>query len=239
MKESLPNPETLAMPGVRWGRPDVLFTPAYWRFQLQLCPELQQVGAHRLGQSFREEVVACLLGGHGIPAEVGLAAFSAIRCSGLLAPDRNPTQDAIHAILARSLPLPSGRCVHYRFARRKSAFVSSFLCSREPVPNDQSHTVVRQWLVKFNGIGLKTASWVIRNWFDSDDVAILDVHIYRAGLMAGVFHEGQSLSRRYLELEQRFLEFCRAINARPSALDALIWRQMRRAAKLPSSCNPL
>lgn len=226
------DPESLAMPGVRWGRPDVLFTPAYWQSQLQWCPSLQRAGAHRLGESFREEVVACLLGGHGIPAEIGLAAFAAIRSSGLLSPDRRPTEEDIYSVLGQPLPLTSGKRVRYRFAKQKSGYVAIFLASREQAPSDDSHATLRNWLVNFDGIGLKTASWAIRNWFDSDHVAILDIHIHRAGLLAGVFNASHSLSRSYLEMERRFLDFCGAINARPSALDALIWWQMRRAGNL-------
>ncbi len=231
-KNTQPDPESLAMPGVRWGRPDVLFTPAYWRCQLEWFPDLQRAGAHRLGGSFREEVVACLLGGHGIPAEIGLAAFSAIRRSGLLVPDRHPTEDDVLSVIAQPLLLPSGKRVRYRFAKQKSGYVASFLSSRKEMPSEDSHSTLRNWLVSFDGIGLKTASWVIRNWFDSDHVAILDVHIHRAGLLAGVFNARHSLSRSYLEMEGRFLDFCSAINARPSALDALIWWQMRRAGNL-------
>ena len=68
-------PEVCVVPGVPWGRPDVLFTAAYWLTQYWMREDDFPNRCHRLGQTFQEEVVACLLGGHGIPAEVGLAAI--------------------------------------------------------------------------------------------------------------------------------------------------------------------
>ncbi|MDZ3993341.1 hypothetical protein PspTeo4_24872 [Pseudomonas sp. Teo4] len=44
-----------------------------------------------------------------------------------------------------------------------------------------SGRALRDWLLELPGIGYKTASWVARNWLDADDVAILDIHILRAG----------------------------------------------------------
>jgi thermostable 8-oxoguanine DNA glycosylase len=86
--------------------------------------------------------------------------------------------------------------------------------------------------MSFRGIGPKTASWIVRNWYDSDDVAILDVHIVRAGQIAGVFPRTAALPRDYYVLEDLFLRFARAIEVRPSALDAKMWSQMRQAGKL-------
>src|SRR5262245_36718563 len=78
----LPNPNETVLPGVRWGRVDALYTPAYWFGQLWLASEQPTSLGYRLGRSLIEEVVACLLGGHGIPAEVGIAAFHRLRDAG-------------------------------------------------------------------------------------------------------------------------------------------------------------
>jgi hypothetical protein len=78
-----PPPGSFVMAGVPWGRPDVLFTPAYWAMQVKLDAPLKQ-GGHRLGGSLKEETVACLAGGHGTPAEVGLAAFRELLAAGVI-----------------------------------------------------------------------------------------------------------------------------------------------------------
>lgn len=224
------SPDHEILPGVEWGRSDVLFTPAYWQLQANLFETDPRTQSHRLAPTLREECVACLLGGHGIPAEVGLAAFSALTHSGLFECS-HVSHDNVYNVLSSPLLLPSGRRVRYRFAREKSRCVSELLNSFE-VPPDSSHVAIRDSLTRFRGIGLKTASWVVRNWYDSDDVAILDIHIHRAGLIAGFFRPHLTISKHYFQLERSFLEFAAAINVRPSTLDAVIWHQMKRAGML-------
>src|SRR3954470_17393644 len=80
----LPAPDDEALQGVSWGRFDVLFTPAFWAGRAWLSNLDGEQRTHRLGRTLREEIAACLLGGFGIPAEIGLAAFSRLRDRGLL-----------------------------------------------------------------------------------------------------------------------------------------------------------
>ena len=92
-----------------------------------------------------------------------------------------------------------------------------------------SGRALRDWLLELPGIGYKTASWIARNWLDADDVAILDIHILRAGALAGFFSSGLTVERHYLQLEAEFLALSKAIDVRPSRLDALMWYQMMSA----------
>jgi thermostable 8-oxoguanine DNA glycosylase len=219
------------MPNLRWGRSDVLFTPAYWAFQLRLHPELGRHGGHRLGESLKEEAAACLLGGHGIPAHIGLAAFFAVREAGLLHRSCLSADD-IHDVLSRPLDVGGQRQVRYRFARQKSIYLAGLL-NGFPAPQCETDArLIRDWLLGFDGVGPKTASWIVRNWFDSDQVAIIDIHVHRAGVLTGFFRPEQVVARDYTEMESQFLEFSTAIGARSSALDALIWSQMRQASTL-------
>ena len=94
---------------------------------------------------------------------------------------------------------------------------------------------MRSWLVGLPGIGPKTASWIVRNWCDSDEVAILDIHIYRAGRLTGFFSVLDRISRNYVQMEQKFLEFAWGIGVRPSHLDAVIWRRMKEMGRFPIS----
>ena len=68
----------------------------------------------------------------------------------------------------------------------------------------------------------------MRNWLDSDAVAILDIHVVRAGRFCRLFNEQDRVERSYRPMERRFLEFARALGVRASLLDILIWDQMRR-----------
>ncbi|MGY3221470.1 thermostable 8-oxoguanine DNA glycosylase [Bradyrhizobium sp. USDA 4512] len=85
--------------------------------------------------------------------------------------------------------------------------------------------------MKIPGVGPKTASWITRNWLGSDEVAILDIHIIRAGVLIGLFGRQQSVPRDYDVMEARFLAFAAALNVRPSLLDAVMWREMRKLGR--------
>lgn len=215
------------MPGVAWGRPDILFTPAFWKDQVALYEATFQPLRHRLSDTLKSECVACLLGGHGIPAEVGLAAFDALKRSRLLC-GHTVSHLEILGVLERPIQLSSGRSVRYRFAAQKSRYVAEFINTfRDPMTSD--HVEIRDYLTTHRGIGLKTASWIVRNWFDSNEVAILDIHIIRAGLIAGFFEQHQDVAKDYIPMEKAFLHFARRIGVLPSSLDAVIWQQMRAA----------
>jgi N-glycosylase/DNA lyase len=67
---------------------------------------------------------------------------------------------------------------------------------------------------------------------DSDNVAILDVHIYRAGLLAGLFSPRHTVVRDYQVLEERLVRFAKALNVRLALLDALMWTEMRQMGTL-------
>jgi thermostable 8-oxoguanine DNA glycosylase len=98
-------------------------------------------------------------------------------------------------------------------------------------PRDStSATALRDDLMTFVGIGPKTASWIVRNHLDSDEVAIIDVHVLRACREMNLFPEDISLPRDYVTLERKFLNFAEAINVRSSLLDAVMWTETRASA---------
>jgi len=213
-----------ALPGVRWGAVDAFPTPAYWAYQVLARRVSGQAIQYRLGQSLAEEVAACLLGGHGMPAEMGVAAFGRLRAAGLL--EGTPDEDCLYQELAKPMEI-NGRSCRYRFAKQKARYLASALASlAQGEPPTGSGRLLRDWLMELPGIGPKTASWVSRNWLDADDVAILDIHILRAGAVAGFFERGLTVERDYLKLEQQFLQFSHAIGVRASELDAVIWLEM-------------
>lgn len=224
IKVDLPPPEAEALPGVPWGAVEAFPTPAYWTYQVIARRICGTPIRYRLGSTLAEEVAACLLGGHGIPAAIGVAAFHKLRSRGIL--QGAPTEDELVGLLSEPLDI-DGRQVRYRFARQKARYLSAALArlSAEEPPLT-SGRALRDWLTQLPGVGFKTASWVARNWLDADDVAILDIHILRAGALAHFFDEALSVERNYLELEDRFLRFSNAIGVRPSELDAVMWHEM-------------
>src|ERR1700690_3147148 len=109
-KFELPDPNEQIMPGVYWGRFDQLFTPAYWSVQAWYDTCEQTYSNCRIGNTIIEEIVACTLGGYGIPAEVGLAAFYQIRDGGLIS-NPPPSENDILKVLSEPLKV-CGRKVH-------------------------------------------------------------------------------------------------------------------------------
>lgn len=226
----IPEPEAEVCPGVSWGSYDALFTPAFWKALWWLEQEHGYNRSCRLGQNLSEEISACLLGGYGIPAQVGLAAFYRVRDCGLLL--TTPSANDLYEVLSQPLKV-GDKMIRYRFARQKSRYLSSALdrLSRTTPPEDA--VKFRSWLLEFDGIGYKTASWITRNWLDSDRVAIIDIHIQRAGILMSLYHPKHAPAKDYIEMEDKFLDFANKIEVRASRLDALIWSEMKTAGRMP------
>lgn len=226
----LPKPDDQFMPGVFWGCYSQLYTPAYWKAQYLLHNvENQFVLDYKMGNDILEEVVACLLGGFGLKAEMGLAAFNRMRERRLIRFGTH--QSAILSCLQEKFEI-NGKFMHYRFPNQKAKFISEFLNRTDlnniPLTDDIE---LRNWLLTINGIGPKTASWITRNFLDSENVAIIDVHIFRACLKMGLYSQNFDIQKDYLILEQIFLNFCLKLDVQPSKMDALIWLQMKDASR--------
>lgn len=211
--------------GVKWGSVCAFPSPAYWKYQV-LARRIQasQI-CYRLGRTLAEEVGACLLGGHGIPATVGLAAYEHLKYRGAFS---GGAPDEIDLLAWLGEPIKHGeKTIRYRFAKQKAKYLSAALSKleREPAPI-KSGKELRDWLLDVPGIGYKTASWIARNWLDADDVAILDIHVLRAGLLGGFFKNGLTVEHHYLKIEEQFIALSHGLGIRASELDAVIWHEM-------------
>lgn len=194
-------------------------------------------GEFRLGSNVMEELAVCILGGYGMPAAVGLAAFAAVRDADLL----HHTTDAHEIEGVLRTPLRVGdRSIRYRFPRQRAQRLAAALAhlQEHPLPTDAREA--RDALAHAPGVGPKTASWVVRNQFDSDEVAILDIHLCRAGEAAGVFDREWKLARDYARFESFFLAWANHAKVRPSVLDACIWDELADlgSTELPSRHAP-
>lgn len=221
----LPKADEEVIPGVHWGAIEAFPTPAYWAYQVHANRLIGNHINYKLGETLKEEVGACLLGGHGIPANVGLAAFQHVKKHGAFS-DRPPAQETLLEWLKEPIEI-EGRFVRYRFAKQKSRYLHEALkkLSKEQAPVG-SGKELRDWLLDIPGIGYKTASWVARNWLGADDVAILDIHILRAGLLGNFFESDLTVERHYLKLEEQFIRFSEGLGVKASELDALMWLEM-------------
>ncbi|WP_395021979.1 hypothetical protein [Dongia sp.] len=220
-------PDDEVVPGVPFGCPQYVPTPAFW-VALAETEDLDEYSFTTPPEtSLAEEIAFCILGGYGVKMEVNCAVWRELRDAGVFSSARNQSPRNIELLLRRPITV-NGRRMRYRFPRQRACRLSSALKAirgetlplNEPLP-------LRAALMKLPGIGPKTASWIVRNWTGSNEVAILDVHIVRAGQIMGLFPPHVRLPIDYQALEFRFLDFARAIQVPASLLDALIWREMR------------
>lgn len=222
----LPAPDEEVLHGIPWGRADTLDTPAYWA--LRCKSELSALeGFTDKSASLLEEIGFCLLGGFGITAELNTAAFCRLRSAGVF--DRSTPSDeaAIKELLIEPLQI-EGRVRRYRFPNQRSRRIAAMRQAIDRMDLDSlSENHLRLILRNIEGIGPKTAAWIIRNHFDSDAVAILDVHVIRACSRFKLFPERVVLPRDYDFLQERFLRLARALEVRPAVLDAVMWTEMR------------
>lgn len=227
----LPDSREEVMPGVVWGSFEQFFTPAYWVSQLWMLSDEPSVLSYKLGMTLKEETAACLLGGHGITAEMCLAAYDALRNRGLLS-KTDVRKEEIAFVLQEKISF-GNRSFRYRFPNKKAEFLAPALNAlSHETPPIQDHKSFRNWFLRFTGVGLKTASWITRNWLNSASVAILDIHVVRSGRLCGFFRRNHDPARHYCEMEDIFLDFAHRIRADAAKLDVLMWQQMRNASSM-------
>ena len=214
------------MPGVRWGSPSNPFSPAYWAARCAwpsgLIPQFVVCDG-----SLAEEIGFCLLGGYGIRYEMNLLAFRRLRSEGAFDLSRSCAEAHVLELLLAPFNF-AGRAVRYRFPRQRARRIIKMRSALE-VRNFMSlpPLALRDALQSLDGVGPKTASWVVRNLLGSDDIAILDVHIIRVCQSIGLFPTCVKLPGDYPTLEEFFLLFARKIGVRPSVLDAVMWAEAR------------
>jgi N-glycosylase/DNA lyase len=213
-----------------WGLSHELGSAAFWTDQARRRVQSDERFDFRLGATLAEEVVACLLGGYGIQSAVGLAAFAAVRETVDLS--SSVEANTIEQVLREPLVV-KGRPsqVRYRFPRQRANRIAAaldFLGSGDPPTEPHA---LRDWLRGLPGIGPKTASWIVRNFTGSSDVAIIDIHIHRAGVGIGCFLPHWALPRDYEKFERAFLLLAAYGGVPAAVLDAFMWYELQGLGK--------
>lgn len=222
-------PDAEVVPGVKWGRPEWVPSAAYWAVMSEIADESDDYVCTDV--TLKEQVGFCLLGGFGITAEMNHAIFDRLHTQGIFDHGYLPEAEEIERLLRDPVQV-DGRPRRYRFPHQRAVRIASAMrVTEENPPSTKQPKQFRDDLMKIPGIGPKTASWITRNWLGSDEVAILDIHIIRAGILIGLFDRRQKVPRDYSAMEERFLSFARALNVRPSLLDAVMWREMRKLGR--------
>ena len=223
----IPESNQRVLPGISWGLVNQPFTPAYWKFACMVNNPNQNTDKCRIGSTLEEEVVACILGGHGVKGELGVSAFEHLKRSGIFSAPCSAT--TLEELLRKPLNI-YGKSLKYRFPRQKAKYLANALRALPSLDlAGASGASLRNALTKIDGIGLKTASWIARNWTGANDVAILDIHVHRAGVLIGIFSSDDDIHKNYLSMENKYLALSNALRVPAGVLDHQIWRDMRSA----------
>lgn len=214
---------------VEWRDPSWLGSAAFWVEETRNSPSPRTL---RVGGSLVEEVALCLLGGYGVNEAMCTSAFWAVRDAALLDTSNPPSAADVEHVLRTPMQVEGyARPVRYRFPAQRAERVASAVAALAQTRVDPSHLAprdLRAFLTTLKGVGPKTASWVVRNITRSDDIAIIDVHIRRAGVAAGVFDPMWVLPRDYLRFEEAFCAWARAGAVPTADMDLCIWSTLAR-----------
>jgi N-glycosylase/DNA lyase len=197
----------------------------------------------------RRELVFCVLGGHAVSFELALSATDAVM--GLAPFHESWAESQLKQRVVDELSTPQfeprhkdGELRRHRFPIRKANLLiqarSWVLAQGEltqclaAIADEDSR---RKWLCECPGLGLKSASWLLRTTGLAANLAVLDVHVLRAMAEHSEF-ECVRLPRDYTRLEQRFRDWCVELGTTVAALDLFLW-QWERANRRPSAHAPL
>lgn len=80
-------------------------------------------------------------------------------------------------------------------------------------------------LEKIPGVGMKTSRFFILHSRDTENIAVLDVHILKfLGSLGHKVPKTTPNKNQYYYLEQKFLDYCRENNLHPAEADLEIWK---------------
>lgn len=230
-------PDDEVVPGVRFGREDELLTPAYWAMRCATAHRGEVDFVNRHG-TLEEEIGFCLLGGFGVTLEVATAFFERLRFLGAFQSGSVIPEATVLAMLNEPTVV-RGRPHRYRFPVQRARRIHRAMVDLTGLELNETEPIqFRDQLQALNGVGPKTASWITRNWLDTDSIAILDIHVLRAGWWLKLFDRNCCLPRDYLDLESRFLRFAESLLVRASVLDSVMWHDMRTFGSKLARANP-
>ncbi len=157
----LPPADLEVIPGVPWGRGDMLDTAAYWALQC-ITEENPLQGFTSSDGCLLEEIGFCLLGGFGITADLNGEAFKRLKAAGAFDLSHEILEPEIRNLLSEPL-LVDGRPRRYRFPNQRARRISAMRLKLENI-NLAGLTLdkIRSLLVDIDGIGPKTSSWILR-----------------------------------------------------------------------------
>lgn len=195
-------------------------------------------------ESLVEEFFFVVLGGFGISYELNLSALKVLKEKNLLDSKLFKTKKTLISTIEllknefgtkQFEPQTKSKSLRkYRFIDTKSITVAEAGCwlwnecnwnlgKKLQILGDDS----REWLCNCPGIGLKSASWFLRNIGYSDNYAVLDVHILRFVSKIGIEVPKTLSEKAYLNIENVLRELCDNIGINLGKMDFLLWNLSR------------
>lgn len=210
-----------------------------WRIVCDLyCEATCQIEAAKL-RDIEDELLFCLLGGFGITYEHARSASITI---GRIRPFSIDWEDKqLYQTILSALTRPQfeprrvdGSFRRFRFPKQKAAGIIKarrWLHCQPPLherlyelSNPQER---RRFLSGCPGLGFKSASWLLRNIGLGSDLAIIDVHVFRALVNANRIPDHLRLPKDYEIAEEAFLAWCDELDAPSAAFDLFVWQWQR------------
>lgn len=188
--------------------------------------------------NIERELLFCLLGGYGVSFELAHSATHVLEPLQVFSPswDLEILESTVRATLDQPQFEPrrrDGSMRRYRFPTRKARLIAQAASWLRPNPPLHESLAAlrdehqrRHYLCGCPGVGLKTASWLLRNVGLAERLAVIDIHVLRALADAGLVDDVR-LPRDYLAVEARFLDWCAELDAQPAAFDLLLWEWQR------------
>lgn len=188
-----------------------------------------------------EEFFFILLGGYGISYELNKSALTLLKQKGYLDSSLYNNQEKIN-ITASNLKDEfntkqfepksiNGEFRKYRFIETKpiSIVKAGYWLWQECTWDLESYFSIhkdrftREWLCSCPGIGMKSASWFLRNIGVNDDYAVFDVHVLRFLGKLGVEVPQFITEKAYIQLEMILRDICNKIGVSLGKMDYLLW----------------
>ena len=188
-----------------------------------------------------EEFFFILLGGFGITYELNKSGLKCLKQKGYLV---NSLYDTDENVITTSKRLREefntkqfeprttmGEFRKYRFIESKSITIAkagNWLwgeCMWDLVNHLKNidGKVTREWLCTCPGIGMKSASWFLRNVGINEDYAVLDIHVLRFMERLGICVPQMVTEKTYIHLEGILKNICDQIGVALGRMDYLLW----------------
>ncbi|TXF82497.1 hypothetical protein FUA23_21805 [Neolewinella aurantiaca] len=208
----IPQPSEMVMKRISWGSCETLFTPAYWKLQYHLDHAEEDFSInHRLSDCIYEEIVGCMLGLYEFQCEYRTEIFYRITHMGSKNWFRGNT--VLNLILS----------IFPKFPTKRMQYITELISDKDSLHlTIDDDLKLRSQLLQVNGIGWKNASWITRNFLDSEKVVVLDSNVIKACFKMGLYEGLKNRSSDYLRMEETFIEFCRILDVIPSKMCSIM-----------------